>query len=415
MLLTDVVGFSLKSLTERRTRSALTILMVVIGASLITALNGLNGGFDYFLNSQLSTLSPNLITITPVNPLQQQGFGPAQQTPKVTLTVFTVRTLRSINGIDEIIPSYRGAVKVISGSKAQDTTLLGIDPMKLPMIVPNLEMESGELMSANDMTGIILGSNVAHPSGESLPFAPLGSLIRVESSNIEDSGNVQRLVTQRRSFVVKGVMKETGNMLYDNMVAISPVSANSLMKKASKFDAIYVLTNGGESNDAVEAQIRRIYGNDIGATTPKSIMRTVESVLAGFRIFVFSIGVVSLVVAAVGIITTLFTSVMERTKEIGTLKAIGFSRRNILLVFLAESLLIGIVGGTLGILGGIGAGSVLLTLVSFGPGAPTIDPVFTMQDMVFVWALSVVLSAIAGLYPAWRAARVPPVVALRRE
>ncbi|MBI2127311.1 MAG: FtsX-like permease family protein, partial [Thaumarchaeota archaeon] len=94
----------------------------------------------------------------------------------------------------------------------------------------------------------------------------------------------------------------------------------------------------------------------------------------------------------------------------------GFSNTNILLVFLSESLLIGVIGGTLGIFGGIGAGSVLLAAVSFGPpGAPTISPVFTPQDMISVWLLSVVLSAVAGLYPAWRAARLPPVVALRRE
>lgn len=106
---------------------------------------------------------------------------------------------------------------------------------------------------------------------------------------------------------------------------------------------------------------------------------------------------------------------MERIKEIGTLKAIGFSSTNILLVFLSESLLIGIIGGTLGIFGGIGAGSVLLAAVRLGPGAPVISPVFTVPDMVSVWVLSVVLSAVAGLYPAWRAARLPPVVALRRE
>ena len=237
----------------------------------------------------------------------------------------------------------------------------------------------------------------------------------VEFSIVEDNGGGQRLVTHQRSFVVKGVLKETGNLLYDNMIAVSPLSANTLLKKATKFDAIYVLTRDGSANDIVESEVRRMYGNDIGVTTTRSIMRTEETVLAGFRVFVFSIGIVSLLVGAVGIVTTLFTSVMERIKEIGTLKAIGFSSTNILLVFLSESLLIGVIGGTLGIFGGIGAGSVLLAAVRLGPGAPAISPVFTPQDMVSVWALSAVLSAAAGLYPAWRAARLPPVVALRRE
>ncbi len=415
MKLTDIAGFSLKSLSERRMRSALTILMVVIGASLITALNGLNGGFDFFLNSQLNTLSPNLITVTAVNPLQQQGFGFVSSTPKITLTVFTLNALRNIEGVEDTIPLYRSGVKVISGGKAQDTTLYGIDSTKLPLVIPTLEIEGGELIAGNDATGMILGNKIAHPAGEDTPFGTVGSLARVEFSIVEDNGGAQRLVTHRRSFVVKGVLKETGNLLYDNMIAVSPTSANTLLNKATKFDAIYVLTRYGSANDFVENEVRRMYGNDIGVTTPRSIMRTVETVLAGFRVFVFSIGIVSLIVGAVGIVTTLFTSVMERIKEIGTLKALGFSSTNILLVFLSESLLIGVIGGTLGILGGIGAGSVLLAAVRLGPGAPAISPVFTPQDMISVWVLSVVLSAVAGLYPAWRAARLPPVVALRRE
>ena len=106
---------------------------------------------------------------------------------------------------------------------------------------------------------------------------------------------------------------------------------------------------------------------------------------------------------------------MERVKEIGTLKALGFSGTNILLVFLSESLLISAKGGTLGIFGRIGAGSILLAAFRLGPGAPAISPVFAPQDKVSVWALSAALSAVAGLYPAWMATRLPPVFALRRE
>lgn len=121
----------------------------------------------------------------------------------------------------------------------------------------------------------------------------MGSLARVEFSVVEDNGGGQKLVTHRRSFVVKGVLKETGNLLYDNMVAVSTPSANTLLKKATKFNAIYVLTRDGSANDFVENEVSRMYGNDIGVTTPRSIMRTVETVLAGFRVFVFSIGSVT--------------------------------------------------------------------------------------------------------------------------
>jgi putative ABC transport system permease protein len=137
-----------------------------------------------------------------------------------------------------------------------------------------------------------------------------------------------------------------------------------------------------------------------------------------------AIAFIALLVGAVGIITTLYTSVNERTKEIGTMKAIGAKSRFILVLFLVEALFIGLLGATLGIVTGIGGAYVLTSGSSprtpgsggAGPGAGAshITPDFVAVSLFDVWILSVILSLAAGLFPAWRASRLSPLEALRR-
>jgi putative ABC transport system permease protein len=130
------------------------------------------------------------------------------------------------------------------------------------------------------------------------------------------------------------------------------------------------------------------------------------------------VGFIALTVASVGIITTLHTSVMERIRETGLLKALGYKNRLILTLFLDEATIIGIIGGTIGILYGI----VLAQFISVffarawsigGLLSVSIVPTFSVENSIFAWVLCVFLSIASGLYPAWRASKVAPVAALR--
>ena len=409
----SIVGYSMKAIQERKLRSSLTILMVVVGAALITALNGLGGGFNFFINQQFRSLAPDVLTITPSQSLPAPGPPLPQVSPRVPLNIFTVNAIRPISGVKEVIPSYRSSVTLISGGKSLSTAVVGIDPAKLLFVIPTMEFEDGGITLGRDSTGMILGFNIAHPAGESQPFAQVGSLVRAEASIVEQIGNNQKLVIERRSFVVRGIIKETGNLLYDNSVSIPLASANSLLKKSGQFDQIFVATENPDMNASVEKEIRAIYGNNIGVTTPRVIQETLQTFISGFSVFLFSIGVVSMLVGAVGIVTTLFTSVTERTKELGILKAIGATNWVIVLLILAESVIIGVLGGTIGVLSGVFMGELLTRTAQFG--VPNLRPIFTLQDLLSTWFLAITLSAIAGTYPAWRASRLTAVSALRKD
>jgi putative ABC transport system permease protein len=214
-------------------------------------------------------------------------------------------------------------------------------------------------------------------------------------------------------------MEPTGNSYIDRAVIINLATANSLFQKAGKYDQMAVVALSGDFVDTVQQEITNLYGsNNIGVTTPKAILKTIQGFQGGSSAFQTGIAFITLLVGAVGIITTLYTSVHERIKEIGTMKAIGAKNRFILSLFLTEALLIGVIGATLGIITGI-AGAYLLTSgapAGGGPGggASHFAPIFLPSDLVNVWLLSLLLSIAAGVYPAWKASRLSPLEALRR-
>ena len=426
MKFADIGRFSFKALRERRLRSILTILMVAIGIALITALNGLSGGINVFISDQLNTLAPNVLTITPSNPLAglpRPGQGPPPgafgggTTPRISLTTLTVKAIHALPGVEEVLPSFRGSVQIVSGGKAQSSQMIGLDSTKLPHIIPSLELEAGGLIQPTDVTGIGFGFNVAHPSGEEQPFTSVGSLVTVQWERFDEIR--QQYVTDKKSFIVRGIMKETGNPQYDNAALIPLSVADSMLRKSSKYDSILVVTEDSALNASVEEAIRGIYGDDIGITSPEVLLRTINTVISGFTLFISAIGGVSILVGGVGTVTTLFTSVMERTKEVGTLKAIGATGRTILLIFLAESVIIGVLGGGTGLILGAGLALVLGPLISGlsggGGNFPSFTPIFSVQVVVVILFAGILVSSIAGLYPAWRASRLLPVEALRKE
>ena len=427
MNLRDISGFSFRALKERKQRSILTIFMVSIGIALITALNGLGGGINGFITDQFTTLAPNVLTVTPTNPLNlaagggQGGFGGGvgnDNGPRVTLTPFVVRNLVSVPGVTDVVPSYTATIQLTSGGKVQTTRLIGIDTHKLRLIIPTMELESGELIDQSDVIGVGLGYRIAHPPGQDRSFAEVGSLVRIERERFDE--RLQKTVTDSKSFIVGGILKETGNPQYNNAITVPLSVADSYLKRSSKFDSIFVVTDDAALNDSVEQGIKGIYGQNLGVTSPKSILQTVNTLIGGFTIFLSAIGGVSILVGGVGIVTTLFTAVMERTKEIGLLKALGATSENILLLFVAESFIIGVAGSSVGLLMGTALSFVLIPVLGRlgGPGAaqsPSISPIFVPETIMTIFMIGVLISTIAGFYPAWRASKMRPVEALRKE
>jgi putative ABC transport system permease protein len=407
---------SFNAIKERKVRSILTILMVMAGSSLLVAVNGFSAGFTEFFNKQFSNLAPNILFVSSVPQSEGGGGGGAiagpapSPTAKITLNQAVVSRISSLPFVDEVEPSFQETVTVTSRGDSKNNPILSVDPNALTIIAPTLEYTEGSSIREGDPSATMLAEDVAFPPGEDVPFAQLGEAIRLTYSFVDEAGNTQ---DSSKNFVVSGIMESTGNPTIDNAIVINLEAGNSLLERAGKYDSLFVAAEDSDSVDIVEEQIKAVYKNNIGVTTVKAILETVQEFTSGITSFLFGIAVISLIVGAVGIITTLFTSVVERTKEIGTLKAIGAQGTTILILFLVEAIIIGILGGSIGLLAGIGGGYMLTRA---GPGAgegPPLEPIYLPMDMVRVWVTSVVLSMIAGFLPAWKASRVTPIAALR--
>lgn len=414
MNIAQIFSLSFDALSERKVRSALTVLMVVVGSALMTALNGLGAGFGAFIDEQFSQLAPNILFVTSAQESNQGplGGGPPPA-PKITLNEAVVSRIRSLPFVDDVVPSYQGQITLQSRGKSIDTTVFSIDPQKLYVIAPTIKFVEGSSIRKNDPSAILLSDRVANPPGDNVPFATVGQSLRVTYSFVDpDTGKQEQ---KSKSFVVSGIMLPTGNPTIDNAVVFNRISGDTLLNKAGKYDALLVAAVDGEHVAIVEEEIRSLYGNNIGITTPEAILETIQGFTSGFTSFILSIALVALLVGGVGIITTLYTSVMERIREIGTMKAIGAQNGFILSLFLSEASIIGVFGATLGIALGIAGGYVLVAGFAQGPESSGLAPVFLPTDLASVWGLSVGLSILAGSYPAWKASRLPPIVALRRE
>lgn len=409
MNLVEIFSFSFEALKERRVRVSLTTLMVIMGASLIVALNGTGNGFTNFINSQFTSLGANVLIISP------RG--------DIDINTALADEISKIKGVDDTLLFIQQTSSITSRGESQTSIVIGVDQSKLPLLFPTLSFQSGTFVSETDNVGIILGNELARSSGGKEPFATLGQTVKVSYQKYVN----QQPVVFQRSFIVRGILNYVGSGIVpvDQMAFISTSAAKSFFDREN-FDGLYVITKDPNLNKAVMDRIRDLYGNNLIIISPQVISEMINQVTNGVYLFIRIVAMVSLLVASVGIITTLQTSVMERIKEIGLLKALGFTNKLILGIFLCEATIIGILGGGIGVLFGmtLSYGMSWILGESLHLETPSelqrsfairIVPVFDPWYVIFTWILCILLSMISGFYPSWRASRLDPVEALRHE
>jgi len=400
----QLFSLSFEALKERRLRASLTILMVIMGASLIVALNGTGNGFATFVNDQFSLLGANILILSP-------------RGENIEMDILLADEIGKFSGVESVIPYIQQISSIVSQEEEQTSIVVGVEQSKLQLLFPTISFEVGTFVSESDNIGIILGNEVVRSSNKDNILANLGQTVKIMHQIYEE----QKIVAVQRSFVVRGILNYIGSGVVpvDQMVFISTSAANNLFNRGGDFDGIYVVTENPDFNEEVRLQIEEIYGSDIIIISPQSIANTIQQISASVYLFINVVAMVSLLVASVGIITTIQTSMMERIREIGLLKALGFNRRLILSLFLCEAMIIGILGGSLGVTLGVGLShglaALLGTSLRFEGFSLQLVPIVDPQNLLFTGTLCVALSMLSGFYPSWRASQLNPVTALRHE
>jgi putative ABC transport system permease protein len=426
MNLSNIFSLAFDALADRKVRTILTILMVTIGSSLVVVLNGLTAGQAAFLEKQFSSLATNVITVSS----GQHNYRSADTTTaSLIVNDVIVNKIKNLPFVQDVVPQYTGSVQITSYGNIQRISVVGMDPTKLTVQLPNLEFVDGSTINPSNDASAVVGDTIANPPGSTTPFVTVGQTLTIIYSYTDSGGKLQ---TAQKNFLATAIMKPSGNTRIDNALVINLNAANQLLHKNRRYDSLLVQAVSPDYVNTVQDEITAQFGKTLGINTPQATLAIRQQAASGNAAFILMVGIIALVVGAVGIVTTLYNSVMERIREIGTMKAIGAQSTSILALFLVEAALIGVMGASLGIVVGVGGGYMLSSFTpsgtgtSFGGGGPgggfgggansaSIPPIYVPQDVIKVWILSVTLSIAAGIFPAWKASKLSPMVALRRE
>jgi putative ABC transport system permease protein len=405
------IRVALQGLTANKLRSGLTMLGIIIGVAAVIALVAVGQGAQAAVTQRFQSLGSNLLVISPGAAFYgrvSQGAASAQSlTNEDAAAIAQLATL-----VETVAPEYsiRGA-QVVYGNKNTQTSALGVTSEYLT--VRNWEVARGRFIDQQDVESLAkvcaLGTTVVEDLFGGNYLDPVGKTVKIN----------------RQNYQVVGVMAskgQTGFTNEDDQVFIPLSTAQVKFGGAgnTSLGSINVQVVSAEMMDFAQAELKAILrarhglspsqADDFNIRSQVQIMEMVQQTTGTFTILLGAIAAISLIVGGIGIMNIMLVSVTERTREIGIRKAVGAKRRDILMQFLVEAVVLSGLGGVVGVLVGWGSAQLLSRLAS-----DFLRTLVTPDSVVMALGVSVAIGLFFGIYPANRAARLNPIEALRHE
>jgi len=403
-MLKDFFVIALSSLKKRRLRSLLTMIGIFIGIAAIISLIGLGEGLRNAINSLFGNLGVDTLTV------QAGGVqaGPPGTGVIKELTKDDAEKIGKLAGVKESIPRLIRSGRMEFNDKQLITyigSMVDGDARKEIERVVNIEIDEGRLLKDGDKYRVVVGGNYKNDDKFSKPIST-GTRIKVEG----------------KIFEVIGIAKKKGNPILDNVILMNEDIMRDLFNDQKKVDIIAVIVKDKNEISNVKLDIEKLLRKqrdvkegeeDFSVETPQNAIKTLNDTLFAVQLFVYIIAGISLLVGGIGITNTMYTSVIERTKDIGIMKSIGARNKDIFLIFLIESGFLGMVGGIIGISIGIIAAKSLAyvggLILSSNLIQASFSPLLIIGSLIF----SFMMGTAAGLTPAVQASKLKPVDALR--
>ena len=430
----DVFSYSFSAIKLRKLRASLTILGVVIGIAAIVALLSISQGLQTTITNQVEKgVGANTLVIT----AGKNGFGASGGLSSGSLIPSAPTSLSGTasaaklyvnytNEIQALSPDIESVVAVVQQSgfiQNGDKVIQisgGIVAVNFSEYIntygDTFKAQSGTIPLNPSDNDIVIGQRIYDPTQNGTIFANINNQVNLIWTNTTQlpytnqsyTGTVVAILPKIGGFGISGP-SDTG-------VYVPITKAQSFFETDEAASIVVTLKNSDSGTiTSVSKLITNYFDNQVSVTSAADVSSTVSTLSSTLTLFLGGVAAISLFVAGIGIMNIMIVSLIERTREIGILKALGMKSRTVLTIFLGESMIIGLIGAVVGII----LGWVLSNVVALGFSASssgiTLTPILTPEVALLALGFGVCVSTIFALYPAWRASKLRPVEALRYE
>ncbi len=406
MLFTESIRIALTALFANKLRSILTMLGIIIGVGAVIAMVSVGMGVRRNVQSSIASLGSNMLIISPSSGSSSGGVRLAAGSNVTLKYEDAVAIKNKIKNIDYVSPTVESSYQIVNGNQNWNSSVYGVTPEY--MSIRSLTVSTGSFITQNDMEKrnrvAVIGTTVA--ANLFGTTNPVGKNIRVNNS----------------PYKIIGVLESKGQSSMgqdqDDVVIVPLTTAQERLLGITYVKSINIQVTDQTKMDQVQSetetllrQRHHIVGtkeDDFTVRNLTSLLQTMTQTTTMITLLLGSVAGISLVVGGIGIMNIMMVSVTERTREIGIRKALGATFRNIMMQFLIESVVIGVIGGLLGI--GFGC-MVSIAIAQIG----NFKTVITLAPILVSFSFSVGIGLFFGIYPARKAALLDPIEALRYE
>ncbi len=406
-MIKDYFRLAYRGARQRKMRSWLTMIGIFIGIAAVVALISLSQGLQEAIGEQFVKLGSDKLIVQAAG----FGFGPPGTSVSNPITVTDKKAAEKVKGVeiavgrlvknsklefkDQIKYGYVASMPDGSNDKERELVIESGD----------YELEQGRFLKSGDKYKVMVGHDFTENYFD-------------RSLELSD-----KIIIQGQDFEVTGILKKSGNPQQDLSMIIPESTQREIMDLEDEYDTITLKVDPGEDLSVVAERVKKELRKsrnveegkeDFTVETPGSILLTLNTILMIVQGVLVGIASISLLVGGIGIMNSMYTAVLERTREIGIMKALGAQRKMILLLFLIESGFLGLFGGIIGVALGT-AISKLVEFVAFQVyGSFLIKASFSPLLIIGSLLFAFLVGAVSGVFPARQAALLKPVDALRK-